>query len=665
MILLALVTILEAATAREWEWVYPKASGMLASQMVVAADRTIWVSGTSGEVLRSIDSGRTFTRCAKAGTHTLVSIAVIDSDSVIVVSDVGSAMVSTDAGQTWSAWTLPDSIAPHAVHYSSERVFYIGADSGALYASADLREWHLTQLETDHAVTLISTQDDRLLAAAGQSVWTVSLSSKDISRRSLPDVYAITSMRFDSTGNAWLATNAGSYLLRFDGPPVANRLSRICEDIASRDGRTVLAGLRGLNYVVRSTDSGVTFDTVLSATSELRELVFLGETDWCAYTLRGPYHSSDDGLTWESANVSIWSTTQLLHVNSAVMVAFGQYGSTVRTTNAGLDWKLLIDPKLRGAQVMCLCNDGVLFASSYERLHRSSDGGLTWETTTMTNRWNPLSIVCPGHSDSVYLMLESSTQAISFAASVDGGRTWDTITSLNSWQAHPLFLPGGKIVRVEFGHSLSISPDRGQTWISLPVADKAFWSVWGPELGDLWALDTAYNVHHSIDTGRTWSFSIGPYLSSYARVTPKSHLAIQQIMGQFDIVGSRLLTSTDDGATWTSDTLPNVTDAVLTVANGYIYLSSQFGLLRSPLGSLTSVEHVPFLTQTMDDVIDSVQVNSDVYLYSYTGSLNYSFKAANSTQVMEDISHVASPGLWFVYYTDTSGRLRCSRVFIR
>jgi len=111
----------------------------------VLQDQTIWLGTATGGVLRSIDTGASFTQF----THGMPNLAVnvilpspnLPHDGVVLVGTNNGVARSTDRGQTWTAVAgLPAGRVGGLAaswRFDADGTFYAVADAGGLYQSSD------------------------------------------------------------------------------------------------------------------------------------------------------------------------------------------------------------------------------------------------------------------------------------------------------------------------------------------------------------------------------------------------------------------------------------------------------------------------------------------------------------------------------------------------
>jgi photosystem II stability/assembly factor-like uncharacterized protein len=285
----------------------PQTSGVTARLRGVSAvsDRTVWASGASGTILRTVDGGERWTRLAVPGADTLDFRdidAVSERDAYALSIGSGSASriyKTTDAGETWRLqFTNPD-----------EKAFF---DAMAFW-------------DARRGVAFSDSVDGRfvlLMTANGGETWT------PVDQNALPaaldgeGAYAAsgTNVAVAGSNDVWVATTAGRVLHSPDGgrtwgvapTPVATGASAGLFSVAFRDARNgvVVGGDyrqegMAIDNAARTADGGRTW-TPMRGLRGFRSVVrFVPGTKPPALIAVGPTgadYSLDDGATWRAVD---------------------------------------------------------------------------------------------------------------------------------------------------------------------------------------------------------------------------------------------------------------------------------------------------------------------------------------------------------------------------
>jgi photosystem II stability/assembly factor-like uncharacterized protein len=169
--------------------------------------------------------------------------------------------------------------------------------------------------------------------------------------------------------------------------------------VSRMNSRILLAGL-GSGELIRSTDSGMTWQAVKELNDIVIKARFHEATEAYALTLtKGLNKSTDLGSNWEPVAVG-------------GVAREGQRTQTNIRKFSGMDF----DPKLKG----------VMFLSTEQGLLRTIDGGVSWSLVYLPVKDVTLRVsavaIHPQNSNTIYLSIGSTV-----LKSVNGGITWETI----------------------------------------------------------------------------------------------------------------------------------------------------------------------------------------------------------------------------------------------
>lgn len=254
--------------------------------------------------------------------------------------------------------------------------------------------------------------------------------------------------------------------------------------IVARNRERLLC-VRGYTDLVRSQDSGITFQPLLStggnrildvAEAGTRTIVCAGDSTWTVKEGNRTYGKSaarlwtsrDDGRTW---TVQRWSSSR--------------------------------------AASMTVSEHGVVHVAAYGFRLRSDDGGMTFDSLA-----GPISSMSIATSIPGLLVLAGT----SFATSTDDGRTWDT-TALpqGMWFANGCTILAGDDIRIVGTHTepgryvtaMWKTSDKGKTWTEewrVP-AGWTYFSANGLDASDdrhIAIFGSGPAVAYTADGGRTW-----------------------------------------------------------------------------------------------------------------------------------------------------------------
>lgn len=334
-----------------------------------------------------------------------------------------------------------------------------------------------------------------------------------------------------------------------------------------------------------STDDGATFSATPFDWTAVEALAIVGNTRLVLSWLDGSAISDDRGASWTNASSGIVDAgMSVLTVDPAcphrVITASRCSGGLLTSTDWGNDWHH-VDSYFH--YVMSVHFDpqdpSTVWAVSDDVLKVSHDAGETWATTHQQYHFHALAID-PEDSDTLLLGSvgsgEEADSTMNVYRSTDGGVTWQTSSTglprseasahtLLHWPGNPDVVLLGTYKGEDFSHfsgngiGLYRSTDRGLTWsaTSLPAVDIA----WITAAGDSAIATTEDGLYRSTDEGATWTKVDGP----------------EGFMLSVDVQGQRGLALAQDGDVWRTD------DA------GATWVAAPGGLVQPPNSFLAQI----------------------------------------------------------------------------
>lgn len=185
----------------------------------------------------------------------------------------------------------------------------------------------------------------------------------------------------------------------------------------------------------------------------------------------------------------------------------------------GTGWAPIADGLYGGAHSLVVlpseeggAPDGLIAATDWGSVHRSADGGRTWEPADLPYLTHVKRLIAtPGASPTVFLV-GGAWEDYTLHRSQDGGRSFHEIQDLGSFQGD-VWVPrvGGSEVYLAVDGLLAVSHDLGDTFEpvgSIPTAGTRV-DLAGSEAGAprLWAVapgDAAVDLYRSDDAGAEW-----------------------------------------------------------------------------------------------------------------------------------------------------------------
>jgi photosystem II stability/assembly factor-like uncharacterized protein len=492
-----------------------------------AADRNgkFYIGSPSGGVYVSADSGLSWNRVSLAtlGTTAVYALTFTREGKLVAGTDQGGVRV-LGPSNTWSAFNtgLPKAAGTNqlpnirAITCDSSGRWFAGTRAGNLAPVGLFMAPDSNGPWSDISATLPTTEILSLITTPNGSVYCGT------------DGYGV----YRYTGSAWTPVNTGLADLHphtFAVTPAGD----LCA--GTNSGFAVLnsASQTWANYPV-STPAAPVLALAFDPSSPARVFAGLGSTQYQAGPLRGRiFVSTDTGKTWSDAAPSLITlrVRALAAGRSGILIA-GAHGMH-RSSDHGASWNPAVTgfkdgiPAIVGSGFAVTPSKTFVIGTEYG-LFRSTDEGVTW-TDANNGVKHPLIefVFCdslgylfacghalPRHESSVNRLYRSTNDGLS----------WDTVqvsadgiySMIAQGYNNELFLahgfgsqpPGATFI----GSGLARSTDRGATWHDLPCYGGKGFATAVTKQGTVLFGGETIGVYRSTNGGSTWdtTVQVGP-----------------------------------------------------------------------------------------------------------------------------------------------------------
>jgi photosystem II stability/assembly factor-like uncharacterized protein len=453
--------------------------GSVITGFAVGSSGKIFASGSEG-VYRSNDSGATWVKSATGLTDSLMSSVLVNGPYIFAGTHESGIFRSTDDGVTWAE--ASNGLASG----NGKRITALTSISGRVVAATRGGAYY----STDNGNTWV-------VASSGLSTQTVStVATYDTVL--VAGTYGFGAYRSTDKGVNWVSSSTGW--------PSGN-VRTFC-----KHNGALFGGNYGFNTVFKSTDAGVTWSSIgTGITSRLNYgLASTGSRIFCAnaygieYTsdngstwvsppflfgrvyysvyakgntvyagssYLGPFISTDNGATWDTANGGGSDATPhatLALVADSQYVFAGTYNGVYRTTDNGASWTP-INTGLVDTIVYTLCSaKGHLYAGTGTGIFMSTNHGSSW--TKLTGSAPTYIIESIVGIDSVILAATRYASVPSTFRSTDYGASWNPVTngvSTANAVFHTLLVDGHNLFGGSTTEGVWLSTDFGVNWTDI------------------------------------------------------------------------------------------------------------------------------------------------------------------------------------------------------
>jgi len=408
-----------------------------------------------------------------------------------------------------------------------------------------------------------------------------------------------------------------------------------------------------------SADGGATWiqrSVPFSLGDPFNGLFFLDDLNGWAYG-NDNYRTTDGGTTW----------TQLPFLGSTYFMRFytptfglttGNFGRFISRDGGG-SW----EPSPDGMYAFDFADDLTALAASDIGVHRSTDGGLTFD---QVHSGNALSVAYLTNSVAVGIVDDA------FMRSTDGGMNWtagDPAEGKSRLQrvTDDVVLAWGRTgMFPDYDDRILRSADAGQTWTDIgEVMPSGISSLTLTDPGVVGA-DLAGNMFHSGDAGLTWAqafVSPGQQPSFLSSAVPA--FADGQT-GYYGYGAGFVIKSTDGGTSWSqisSGTGKSLHDIARIPGGGFMAVGDNGTVLTSDGTSPWMVHEVPTTSNLVAvqviDPLESVLTDDRglVYSSSDAGATWTPAGAAPGLSLAEDLHFVTPQDGWVIGQSFSGGAL--------
>lgn len=526
-----------------WSGIVTGIQDNLSLVRIVGGDPGSLVIGGHSFLLRSDDGGQTFTRLPFAHGGGLMLTTVVFPSKLVgyLVLSNGSVLSTADGGRTFTRKTAIPGGQPNDFVATSETTAFAVTGGGTIQRTTD-----------------------------GASSWTrvasVTVPLRGIEQADATTMYAVgnrlTLLKSTDGGATWMQKPVS-------GVPEADFTS-----VRAAGPSTALMTAAGGTQLVRTTDGGDTFSSVVPSSDPTLAVAFVSPTRAITVGANGSAETSaDSGANWKIVGSRIDGSFRLIRaVSGSVAYAGGDQGVLARTVDRGQTWANISPPTSAAVVGIAAPTPETLFVLAGDgSLQRSDNAGASYRILN-TGTATAARAVVTLDRDHVLLIGPRGIRR-----STNGGDEFELVANRVGRTATvgAAELAGNTVYAYAVGtRNLVVSRSGGATWTRVPtphkrsIRDVAFGT---PMRGVL--LDTRGELWRTKNGGASWTEieCLGAWRAIGVDFADATHgFALVSPHGQSR--GAYLLRTNDAGKTWRPQFVSGGSAIAVEAAGGTSYL---------------------------------------------------------------------------------------------
>lgn len=430
-------------------------------------------------IFRTADGGETWVRNATDDSYEMTSVHFIDRQKGWASGYFGDTYKTMDCGQTWTRNPTNTGVELQDIYFVNEQIgFTVGENGRVLKSTNGGQSWFFTYFDTQPDFNGIEFYDDQFGLAVA------------------------------SSGRIIRTTNQGQTWEDIDPDEGFNYL-----DIEFLSATEIIVS--GFDIILKSTDAGLTWQTVLSADNleGIRAVEFTSPQVGYFGSSQGDLRKTwDGGETWTALDFPFDEDIYGIHfIDSDLGYLSGSSGSIFRTTDGGVTWRSQLS-RVRAVgfsgtgnqltDIEYLSPDTGVCTGLGGAIAITHSGGLNWSRKPIITR-RGLRAVKWLDSDRLIAVGDSGT----VLRSENGGEQWTFQDLPTNRPLLELWMYEDDITGYAMADSLLFfTSDAGLSWSTVAVPPDYYIAMdfLNPQYGVLVGLDA---VQHTYDGGATWAES--------------------------------------------------------------------------------------------------------------------------------------------------------------
>jgi photosystem II stability/assembly factor-like uncharacterized protein len=434
-----------------WEWLNPQPEGYDCLKIIFTDRQNGFILNADGDLIRTNDQGQHWQVSRHFPNANLLEIA--DSTGVIT-TNTGVLYLSADNGESWQTVQTGIRAVFESANIVSRDTFFLSTQPGIIYETVDRGKTWIT-LDCKNQINCTYFINSKTGFAGGPQSVILKTTDGGLSwQKKLGVSYipsGIASLQFLSADTGYAFRAFRDLLITYDGGNTwdsnnATASLPVMDFVNSTVG--YLAG--DIGEIMRTDDGGKTWNSV-TPPNEARDgnqiyslHFFSADTGFAVGMLGRILKTIDGGRNWNAFSPTYIPITSVEFPTAGTGYA-STWNNVYKTTDKGKSWNQLnlttgtaYGSSSRFSQVHFTSADsGFFLSTNYAEEHQTTDGGITWTTTSPFPKFVDGSSydALPGISfldkKTGFLSLEETQACCSgiLLETRDGGNVWNTLWS--------------------------------------------------------------------------------------------------------------------------------------------------------------------------------------------------------------------------------------------
>lgn len=569
-------SLLATLTYAQWTWKNPLPQGNTLNSLCFIDATTGYSAGECGTILKTEDSGLTWTILSGGTTCDLYSVFFTDRDNGFVVGD-RTIRKTVDGGLSWQdVGDGYDNVAFRDVFFPDAQTGYAAGYLGKMYKTVDAGQtWNILVTGTTNDIysvyftdvnTGFAVGEDGLFAKTtdGGLNWTLDTIG--------PWALNLYTVCFPDANTGYAAGSYGTLLKTVNGgatwSPQTSGMSSPIMDLAFPDNTTGYAA-GGFGTLLKTANGGATWTMMNSDTLgfQFNAIHFTGAANGIAVGYKGKIaRTGDGGATWTgTSNMNcMYNITSFSFSGSDTAYASGYcyLGNSVRTAmlksvNGGDDWVYLPGGSATTGGRLAATNGHTVYQAGRQgRIIKTTDGGNTWNVLSTGTSYD-LSSICFINADTG-LATGMNGKMIK---TINAGNSWYNVTTNVFYPLHGIYFTDASTGYAVGDSGIIIkTTNGGQSWLPKTSGTKlALMSVFFPDANTGYAAGGWHMTGIVLKTtngGATWQ-KVFNGNKNWLQSVYCTDVNTCYVASGDDYYAGGIIKTTDGGLTWFEQPLPN------------------------------------------------------------------------------------------------------------